>query len=109
MNKSVSIIIPCRNEEKYIKKCISSFLEQSYPKELTTIIISDGMSTDNTRNIISELQKDNTNVVLLENKELTACIHMPLKHQQQKLLLILLYAKVLLLHQFQQRLLHGLL
>ena len=72
MNKSVSIIIPCRNEEKYIEKCISSFLEQSYPKELTTIIISDGMSTDNTRNIISELQKDNTNVVLLENKELTA-------------------------------------
>ena len=46
MDKTVSIIIPCRNEEKYIEKCISSFLEQSYPKELLNIIIADGMSTD---------------------------------------------------------------
>ncbi|EKQ55556.1 MULTISPECIES: glycosyltransferase family 2 protein [unclassified Clostridium] len=72
MNKSVSIVIPCRNEEKYIKDCITSFLDQSYPKELLTIIVSDGMSTDNTRNIIKELQKDNNNVVLLENEGLTA-------------------------------------
>lgn len=72
MDKTVSIIIPCRNEEKYIEKCISSFLEQSYPQELLQIIVSDGMSTDGTRDIIRGLQKNNKNVVLLENKGLTA-------------------------------------
>ena len=72
MDKTVSIIIPCRNEEKYIEKCISSFLEQSYPKELLNIIIADGMSTDETTNIIRRIQKDNENVILLENKGCTA-------------------------------------
>ena len=57
MNKTVSVVIPCRNEEKYIGKCIESFLKQSYPMELLTIIISDGMSTDNTRSIINEIIK----------------------------------------------------
>ena len=55
MDKTVSIIIPCRNEEKYIERCISSFLEQSYPQELLQIIVSDGMSTDGTRDIIRGL------------------------------------------------------
>lgn len=72
MNKTVSIIIPCRNEENYIKQCIDSFLNQSYPKELIEIIIADGMSTDNTRNIINEISKENTNVVLIDNKKFTA-------------------------------------
>ncbi|WP_244834593.1 glycosyltransferase family 2 protein [Clostridium sp. BJN0001] len=72
MDKTVSIIIPCRNEEKYIKKCITSFSNQSYPQNLLKIIVSDGMSTDKTREIIKKLQKDNSNVILLENKELTA-------------------------------------
>ena len=29
----VSIIIPCRNEEKFIGKCLDSILGQDYPKE----------------------------------------------------------------------------
>jgi len=52
LKKTVSVIIPCRNEENYIEKCVQSFLDQSYPMELLTIVIADGMSTDNTRNII---------------------------------------------------------
>lgn len=72
MNKTVSIIIPCRNEEKYIKKCVESFLNQSYPKELIEIIIADGMSTDNTRNIINEMVKENNNIVLIDNLNYTA-------------------------------------
>ncbi len=72
MNKTVSIIIPCRNEENYIKQCIDSFLNQSYPKELIEIIIADGMSTDNTRNIINEISKKNNNVILIDNKKFTA-------------------------------------
>lgn len=72
MNKSVAVIIPCRNEEGYIGKCIESFLEQSYPKELLKIVISDGFSTDNTRNIINDYMKNNKNIILLDNEGLTA-------------------------------------
>lgn len=72
MDKTVSIVIPCRNEEKYIEKCIKSFIDQSYPKELLEIIVSDGMSNDGTRDLIKSLQKCNDNIVLLDNKELTA-------------------------------------
>ena len=72
MNKTVSIIIPCRNEENYIKQCIDSFLNQSYPKELIEIIVADGMSTDNTRNIIESIAKENSNVRLIENKKFSA-------------------------------------
>jgi len=29
----VSVIIPCRNEEKFISRCLDSIIEQDYPKE----------------------------------------------------------------------------
>lgn len=49
----VSIIIPARNEEKRIKKCIDSLLNQDYPN-FELILVNDG-STDNTLNIINQI------------------------------------------------------
>lgn len=72
MNKTVSVVIPCRNEEKFIGKCIESFLKQSYPMELLTIIVADGMSTDKTRDIINDIKGKHNNVILLDNKGLSA-------------------------------------
>lgn len=91
MNKTVSIIIPCRNEEKYIKQCIDSFLDQSYPKELIEIIIADGMSTDNTRNIINEISKENSNVVLIDNKKITAPAGMNIGIKKSKSDIIIIF------------------
>lgn len=54
MYKFISIIIPIRNEEKYIKGCIDSILLQDYPKEHMEIIFVDGMSTDKTRDILND-------------------------------------------------------
>ena len=45
----VSVIIPCRNEGKFIGKCLDSLLEQDYPKENLEIFVVDGMSDDKTR------------------------------------------------------------
>nr|WP_269144378.1 glycosyltransferase family 2 protein [Clostridium sp. NSJ-145] len=72
MNKTVSVIIPCRNEEKYIEKCIKSFLEQNYQMDLLKIIVADGMSTDKTREIVNNISKAHNNVVLLDNEGLSA-------------------------------------
>lgn len=74
MNKNfpyVTLLIVVRNEKEYIKKSLSSLLNQTYPKEKTEIIIVDGMSTDRTRewlqNRVKELQDKGTNIKLLDN------------------------------------------
>ncbi len=53
----VSIIIPIYNEEKYLKECLSSVLNQSL-KDIEIICVNDG-STDSSKDIIGEYaQKD---------------------------------------------------
>ena len=48
----VTIIIPCRNEKKFIGKCLDSLIAQDYPKDKLEILIIDGISTDKTREIV---------------------------------------------------------
>lgn len=50
MNKYsfVSIVIPTKNEEVMIRNCLESLKQLNYPKNKFEIIISDGLSTDNT-------------------------------------------------------------
>lgn len=63
----VSIIIPCRNEEKFIGKCLDSITEQDYPKDKTEILVVDGVSEDGTRKIIENYSKKYPFVKLLDN------------------------------------------
>jgi chlorobactene glucosyltransferase len=53
----VSIVVPARNEEKSIERCIISLLNQDYPE--FEIIVIDDNSTDNTSKILKNI-KDNT-------------------------------------------------
>lgn len=52
----VSIVIPARNEEKYIERCIKSLLNQDYSR--FEIIVIDDNSTDGTSKILKNI-KDN--------------------------------------------------
>src|SRR3989442_551984 len=54
--KDVSIILAIRNEERYIRKCLDSLLNQNFAHERYEIIVIDGMSDDKTREIITEYQ-----------------------------------------------------
>jgi glycosyltransferase involved in cell wall biosynthesis len=63
----VSAIVPCRNEEDFIGKCIDSLIDCDYPKEYLEILIVDGMSTDETRQIIENYVQRNAFVHLLDN------------------------------------------
>lgn len=65
----VSVIIPARNEEKFIEKCIESFLTCDYPKELIEVIVVDGMSEDGTRKIVRELSERDIRVLLVNNEK----------------------------------------
>ncbi|MGB8934081.1 MAG: glycosyltransferase [Candidatus Nitrosopolaris sp.] len=50
----VSIIIPARNEEENIRKCLISLLSQSYPN--FEVIAIDDSSTDNTLQIMNKIK-----------------------------------------------------
>ncbi|WP_236609219.1 glycosyltransferase family 2 protein [Mesotoga prima] len=64
----VSVIIPARNEEKFIEKCIESFLTCDYPGELIEVIVVDGMSDDRTREIVGEISRRDDRVLLIDNE-----------------------------------------
>ncbi|WP_428978991.1 glycosyltransferase family 2 protein [Clostridium tanneri] len=72
MVETVSIIIPCRNEEKYIEECLNSFVNQSYPKEGFEVFVCDGMSTDNTRELVKKYEEKYGNIKLVDNPGLSA-------------------------------------
>ncbi|HXD79770.1 MAG TPA: glycosyltransferase [Puia sp.] len=59
----MSIVIPARNEEANIGRCIESLLSQSYPMELYEVIVVDDHSTDGTRGIVTALQASAHNLV----------------------------------------------
>lgn len=71
MNK-ISIIVPVYNVEKYLDKCITSILEQSYA-DFELILINDG-STDRSGIICDEYKKSDSRVIVIhqENKGLAA-------------------------------------
>ena len=68
---NVSVIIPCKNEERYIAKCIDSILQSDYPNELISIYVCDGLSNDKTPEIVREIAKQHNNVHLLINQKET--------------------------------------
>lgn len=65
--KKVSVVIPVRNEEKYIDKCIRSILSQDYPQNTLELIFVDGASEDNTVKIIKNYIKNNSHIRVLDN------------------------------------------
>ncbi|MGE5574507.1 MAG: glycosyltransferase [Ignavibacteria bacterium] len=49
-----SIIVPTRNEENVIRRCLDGIFSVDYPKNKIQIIVVDGKSSDNTAKICSE-------------------------------------------------------
>ncbi|RLF36987.1 MAG: hypothetical protein DRN03_03035, partial [Thermoplasmata archaeon] len=62
-----SIIIPCRNEERRIGKCVKSLKEQSY-KNFEVIVVDD--STDRTVEVIKEETKGDDRFRIIKQDKL---------------------------------------
>jgi glycosyltransferase involved in cell wall biosynthesis len=56
----ISVIIPTRNSETTLKQCINSITNQTYKNY--EVIIVDNNSTDNTKSIINEFQKNDKSI-----------------------------------------------
>ena len=63
----ISVIIPVRNEEKYIARTIGYLQNQDYLSEDLEIIVVDGLSDDKTASIVEELIKADSRISLYEN------------------------------------------
>ena len=65
----VSIIIPCRNEEKFIGGCLDSIIANDYPEDKLEILVIDGLSEDRTREIIKRYIEQYPYIKLLNNSK----------------------------------------
>jgi len=53
----VSIIVPFRNSERYIERCLLGLLAQSYPSGSYEILLVDNKSTDRSAEIVGKFQR----------------------------------------------------
>lgn len=51
----VTIIVPCRNEARYLQRSLGSAVAQDYPKDRTEFVVADGMSDDGSPEIAREI------------------------------------------------------
>ena len=63
----VSIILPVRNEARFLTRSLGSVLSQKYPVTRMEVIVADGMSTDETRGIVESLQRQHPHLRLIDN------------------------------------------
>jgi succinoglycan biosynthesis protein ExoA len=63
----VSVIMPIRNEARFIQRSLGALLQQDYPSGRMEILVSDGLSTDGTREIVRDLQRGQPHLRLLDN------------------------------------------
>ena len=69
---SVSILIPCYQERNFIRACLESVRSfDLLPGTSVEIIVLDGMSTDGTRDIVSEIAAQDARVTLVDNLKRT--------------------------------------
>lgn len=63
----VSIIIPCRNEARYLGPCLDSILGSAFPIHRLEVLVADGMSTDGTRELAAAYARRYATVRVVEN------------------------------------------
>ena len=87
----ISIIIPCRNEEKYIAKCLDSIIAQDYPIDNLEVLVVDGMSKDKTVQVTKSYNEQPLSIKILKNpKKITPCaFNLGIKYSKADIIMIM--------------------
>lgn len=65
--KTVGVVIPIYNVEKYLKECLDSVINQTYTN-LEIILVNDGSTDENSLNIAKEYTLKDKRITLLIKK-----------------------------------------
>jgi glycosyltransferase involved in cell wall biosynthesis len=68
----VSVLVPCRNEERFISGCLESILACDYPYDLIEVLVIDGQSDDHSRELVASYSARDPRVRLIDNPGRTA-------------------------------------
>jgi succinoglycan biosynthesis protein ExoA len=63
----VSVLMPVRNEARFIRDLVGAVLRQDYPRDRFEVIVADGMSTDGTREILALLHAQDARLTVIDN------------------------------------------
>jgi succinoglycan biosynthesis protein ExoA len=66
----LSLILPVRNEERFIRGTLEQIIRQTYPPERYEVLVVDGRSTDGTRCVVAEFAAMHPQVRILDNPRL---------------------------------------
>ena len=69
MKPFLSVIIPCRNEVRFLGRCLDSILAAEYPADRMEVLVIDGGSADGTRELIRERAARDARVCLIDNPQ----------------------------------------
>ncbi len=84
VRSQISIIIPCYNEEGFIKKCLESIAENDYVKDKMEILVVDGRSSDRTKEVVKEFIDKYPFIRLLDNPQRIVPIALNIGIKQSK-------------------------
>ncbi len=61
---TVSIIVPCYNEERTIRLLLDAIYRQTFRRDEMEVILADGMSTDRTREVVAAFQSEHPGLAI---------------------------------------------
>lgn len=64
---TISVILPIRNEERFIEQTLRYLLSQDYPIDKLEIIVVDGESSDNTVGLVKRMAATDSRIRILNN------------------------------------------
>jgi glycosyltransferase involved in cell wall biosynthesis len=64
----VTVIVPCRNEGKWIGPCLQSILDNDYARDSLEVLVVDGMSNDETRQVVESFAAGHPGLRLVNNE-----------------------------------------
>ena len=67
----ISVILPVRNEERYIEDCVASIFDQDYPVDKMEVLFVDGCSEDRTVELLQTMQRQHPQIRVLHNPNRT--------------------------------------
>lgn len=89
--KTVSIIIPCLNEEKTIRRVLQALYDQQFPRDQMEVVIADGGSNDHTLMVIDEFRTQHADLEIrvVENpqKQIPVALNLAIRAAQGEIII----------------------